>query len=129
MTSPSAPLAIEGNWQMVRAEFGGEAAPELVTRETELEFRAGAYAVRYAGQVMDQGRYEWIVEEASGHLVLHGTQGTNAGRRIPCLCQLVGDRLRICYGLDGVRPAAFTAGVDRTRYLVGYRRSGPTGSA
>jgi uncharacterized protein (TIGR03067 family) len=119
---------LEGHWQMVRAEWNGEAAPELVTRETQLEFTAAAYVVRYAGQVMDQGRYEWITEETSRHLVLHGTQGTNAGRRIPCLCQLVGDRLRICYGLDGTRPTDFGGGPDRQRYVAGYRRTDATRS-
>ncbi len=53
MTPPTA--SFEGTWQMIRAELNGEPAPELVTSKKVLELKAGNYAVRYAGQVIDSG--------------------------------------------------------------------------
>ena len=95
--------ALDGRWEMVRAERDGAVANELVALRIELEFSADRYVVRFAGQVADLGQY--AVELNS--LTLVGTEGPNQGRTIPCLFQRVGSRLRICYGLDGVVPAGF----------------------
>lgn len=113
---------IEGTWQMVRAELAGVMAPEMVTSHTVVSLDAGEYAVSYGGTVEDRGTYE--VEATTGHaaMVLRGVAGPNAGRTIPCIFQIMGDRLRVCYGLDGVRPVEFAAREGEQRYLVTYRR-------
>lgn len=105
---------------MVRAEFDGEGAPELVAEKTTLEVEAGAYQVRFDGEVADRGRFE--VTEASGAVVLRGEHGPNAGRTIPGIYQQVGDRLRICFGLSGVTPDGFKSIPGQMHYLVTYRR-------
>jgi hypothetical protein len=38
------------------------------------------------------------------------------------LFQLVGDRLRICYGMDGTAPTGFVSPPGSTHYLATYRR-------
>ena len=103
---------------MIHAELNGESAPELVTSQTVLELKAGVYAVRYAGQVMDHGTYEMGAE--AGQMVLHGTSGPNAGRTIPCLYQFAGNRLSVCYGLDGHQHIEFPACHAKMRYLAIY---------
>jgi len=114
------PTEILGRWQMIRAELAGEPAPELVTSRMVLELSAGHYEVVYAGEVSDAG--EWSDGPKAGTLTLLGKRGPNADRRIPCLYQLAGDRLRVCYGLDGTEPADFaTAGLAQ-RYTATYRR-------
>ena len=115
----SAPALI-GRWQMIRAELAGEPAPELVTSKLVLELEAGTYAVVYAGETSDSG--EWEPGPAEGTMILNGRNGPNAGRRIPCLYQQVGDRLRVCYGLDGVAPVDFTTTGRAGRYSASYRR-------
>lgn len=109
---------------MIRAEASGEEAPELVTQRTELSLTADAYAVRFAGEIMDRGALE--IGEATAApscaFVLRGTRGPNAGRVIPCIYQLKGDRLRICFGLDGVAPTQFATTTGDARYLATYRR-------
>lgn len=109
---------------MIRAELDGEAAPELVLERTRLRLVAGIYEFEFAGEVADRGTYEEQSAPEHRALALQGESGTNAGRTIPCIFQLVGDRLRVCYGLDGVRPVRFEAAAGQARYLVTYRRVG-----
>jgi len=104
---------------MVRAEFAGEDAPDMLALRVELELTADTYAVRFAGQVADRGNYALATANA---LTLTGTDGPNRGRTIPCIFQLVGNRLRICYGLDGAAPAAFATVSGTPHYLATYRR-------
>ncbi len=122
MTAP-APHAIEGLWLPVRAELDGVEAPVLVLERTEFTLHAGTYAVRFADEHHDRGHYELIAMD-SGHarLILTGTHGVNAGRTLPAIYQLVGNRLRICYGLNGVTPGTFSTCLDSACYLVSYRR-------
>lgn len=110
--------SLHGTWHPVRAELDGEAAPELALERMELLFEPDAYAVSFAGAVHDRGSY---VHTATT-LILTAQQGSNAGRVIPAIYQLVGDRLRICYGIDGIAPTAFATHEGSRRYLVTYRR-------
>lgn len=113
---------IEGTWQMVRAELAGEAAPELVASRTVVRLEGGKYEVEFGGEVSDRGTYQEDATTEQRTLVLAGVAGPNAGRTIPCIFQLMGDRLRVCYGLDGVLPEAFITRPGEQRYLVTYRR-------
>lgn len=114
--------SLDGTWQLVRAELNGEIAHELLTANTVLELKDGTYIVRYAGEVTDRGSFE-LNDSAEGHtLTVHGTEGINAGRTIPCLYQLAGNRLRVCYGLEGIAPTNFSSSASQQRYLALYRR-------
>jgi uncharacterized protein (TIGR03067 family) len=113
---------LEGAWQMIRAELAGEKAPELVATRTEVVLAAGTYQVRFDGRVVDRGSYELGAAVDLHTMILRGAAGPNAGRTIPCIYQIVGDRLRICYGVDGRAPADFTTSETQPRYLATYRR-------
>lgn len=117
-----APHSLDGRWQMIRAQHDGEAAPDLVAQRTAIELRGGRYTVFFDNQIADEGSFEIAGDADSPELVLRGESGPNAGRTIPCIYQVVGERLRICYGLAGVRPADFTTAPDQQRYLATYRR-------
>ena len=116
-------IPLDGRWQMVRAERGGESAPEMVVNRLEIEFGNDTYQVRFAGEVTDRGTYT-AEPGTPPTLSLCGTRGPNAGKTIPCLYQLVGDRLRICYGLDGTLPQEFATAPGTEPYLATYRRQG-----
>lgn len=107
---------------MVRAELNGDPAPEIVVQHTTLELTGGEYRVRFRGEVMDQGSIEQA--DAPTALLLRGTVGPNSGRIIPCLYQTTGERLRICFGLDGTPPNDFSTTAGGARYLATYRRTG-----
>jgi uncharacterized protein (TIGR03067 family) len=121
--------ALPGIWEMIRAEQNGEDAAALLALRIELELGANTYVVRFAGQIADRGTCTALWPEAvggtSGTLTLTGSEGPNAGRTIPCLCQIAGDRLRVCFGLDGTLPTGFSAAAGQPRYLATYRRQRP----
>ncbi len=117
----SAPL--DGVWEMIRAESGGENSPDLVALKVEFEVGAGTYVVRFAGQVADRGTF---IIDARGVLTLTGLESPNHDRTIPCIFQIAGDRLRVCYGLDGIAPSAFASPIGSTHYLASYRRKDRT---
>jgi uncharacterized protein (TIGR03067 family) len=114
---------LQGTWQMIRAELAGGQAPELVVQRTVVTLASGQYEVRFGGQLVDRGTYEAAETATFRTLVLRGAAGNNAGRTIPCIYQLAGDRLRVCYGLDGTTPNDFTTAPGQQRYLATYRRT------
>jgi uncharacterized protein (TIGR03067 family) len=107
---------------MTRAELGGEQAPELLAQRTIIEFSKGVYRVRFDEQIVDQGTFKTSPAEPYESLQLFGTSGPNDGRTISCIYQLVGERLRVCYGMDGCWPTEFTTIAGQNRYLATYRR-------
>lgn len=113
---------VDGTWKMVSADLNGEAAPELLLRRTTLELANGEYCVRFAGDVTDTGTFELGRNPAWKTMRLRGVEGLNAGRTIPCIYQLAGARLRICYGLDGVEPSEFRSISENANYIAIYRR-------
>ena len=112
---------IDGTWLMVRAELDGEVAPGLVVAKSRIEFAAGRYEARYGSETGDRGTFALGATGEHGTIELKVLEGPNRGRAIPCIYQRRGDRLRVCYGLDGVVPVDFSTGPGRQRYLVTYR--------
>jgi hypothetical protein len=118
---------------MIRAEFDGQSAPELIVQHTELHLTATRYSIRFDGQIADAGTFDLMPENpspptdsaiaaTSSTLLLRADFGPNAGRSVPCIFQLVRDRLRICFGLDGTLPSDFATAANSHRYLATYRR-------
>jgi uncharacterized protein (TIGR03067 family) len=122
MSNESITSPVIGMWQLVRAEFGGEETPELVVQQTTVEFTAASYRVRFAGRVVDRGTFELGGVVGTHTIVLRGVEGPNAGRTIPGVFQLRGDRLRVCYGINGIAPTEFGTSAGDERYLATYRR-------
>lgn len=112
--------SLPGRWQPLYAELDGEQAPAEVLAQTEFEFTADTYTVRFGRVASDTGTY--TVESTPHHLSLHGAIGPNAGRTIPCLYKFIEDTLMICYGLSGTRPKNFRTAPGAQLYLVTYRR-------
>lgn len=110
--------SLHGTWRPVRAELDGEAAPDLALERMELLLQPDTYSVSFAGVVHDSGSFTHT--ETTLHLTAR--TGPNAGRTIPAIYQLVGNRLRVCYGIDGQAPTAFSTHAGSQRYLVTYRR-------
>jgi uncharacterized protein (TIGR03067 family) len=122
-TTMSTVSHIQGRWQPFRAELSGESAPALALERMELALIEGTYTVLFAGKESDHGSYELSSTPDHQVITLKGERGANAGRTIPAIYQHVGDRLRICYGLDGVLPQTFATSKELPRYLVTYRRA------
>jgi uncharacterized protein (TIGR03067 family) len=123
--SQSDHAALEGRWSIVKAEFAANEMPALVAQKTELELAAGTYVVRFDGRPADRGSYLLGATSPHRSMILNGIEGPNVGRTIPAIYQLVGDRLRICYGIDGQTPGSFATTAASQLYLVTYRRKTP----
>ena len=121
-TSSEHAEAIAGTWQIVRAVLEGEEAPSLATEQIEVRLQVDRYEVRFGGSTSDRGHLRVTASSENTYIELTGVEGPNAGRVIPALFQYKGDRLRICYGLDGILPTDFSAAADSRRYLVFYKR-------
>ncbi|MEO7599728.1 MAG: TIGR03067 domain-containing protein [Opitutus sp.] len=121
MLDCDSPSPLEGSWQMIRAELNGDGAPELVVQRTVIKFSSGAYRVSFDGNVVDEGTCELTIIDAAPQLTLHGNSGPNSGRIIRAIFQQAGQRLRICFGLDGVLPTTFSTGPGTSRYVATYR--------
>jgi uncharacterized protein (TIGR03067 family) len=117
------PPLIEGLWRPLKAELSGETAPAMVLERMTLTLHEGRYQVHFGGEISDQGSYALTPGSPHAEMTLHGEAGANAGKKIPAIFQLVGDRLRICFGLDGTRPQAFATAATTRFYLVTYRRA------
>jgi len=113
---------LHGIWEMIRAESGGEPSSDLLALRVELHLTADTYRVHFAGELADQGTFTRAATGSHAALILLGGKGPNAGRTIPCIYQLVGDRLRVCYGMDGTVPAEFATVTGSPHYLATYRR-------
>jgi uncharacterized protein (TIGR03067 family) len=113
---------IEGTWQPVKAELAGEAAPDMALTKMRLILQAGTYAIHFGNEISDAGTYTLSALAEIRTIILTSVSGTNAGRTIPSIYQLAGDRLRICYGLNGTTPTEFASSNGSPHYLVFYRR-------
>ena len=122
MNLPDDASEVEGVWSMVRAEMDGVAAPELVARNLTLELACGEYRVRLNDETTDSGTFELGGTRNGQTMLLRGSEGPNSGRTIPCIYQITGDRLRVCYSFDGAMPTEFMTTGKRLRYLATYRR-------
>jgi uncharacterized protein (TIGR03067 family) len=111
-------MNLHGNWRPVRAELDGQEAPAMALDRMELLFTQERYTVSFAGEIHDHGVWSFTAST----LTLTGQHGANDGREIPAIYQLAGERLRVCYGLDGNVPAEFKTAANSQRYLVIYRR-------
>jgi len=113
---------LDGTWELLKAEMAGEAAPEELSTRTRLRLADGLYWVFFDGLLTDRGRFETSEGTNAKALQLRGLEGPNEGRTLPCIYRHNGERLRVCYGLDGVAPIRFATAAGEARYLATYRR-------
>ena len=111
-------MTLLGHWRPVRAELDGQAAPALALERMMFILSEDGYSVSFAGEIYDRGSFT----HTDTTLCMTAQQGPHDGRVISAIYQLVGDRLRVCYSLDGTAPLHFKTEPGSQRYLVTYRR-------
>jgi uncharacterized protein (TIGR03067 family) len=107
--------ALNGIWQPVRQELGGQPVPKsifenqrLVLRDTTYEFRADS-----------EGR--GTVKYFNGRMDIYGTEGVNAGKHITARYTIEKGILCICYNLSGEDyPKNFKTAGDSNLFLSIY---------
>ena len=114
--------AVEGNWRPVTAELAGRPMPEAVLKTISLKLGGDKYEV-FVGEHPDKGTYTLDGSTTPKGMTVTGTEGPNKGKTFPCIYELRGDTLRICYDLSGAkRPGEFKSIPGTKLYLVTYSR-------
>ncbi|MCC6650071.1 MAG: TIGR03067 domain-containing protein [Candidatus Eisenbacteria bacterium] len=110
---------VVGTWVPESAELGGAAFPLSSFDGAELHLTADGY--EFAG---DKGTYRVLSDAWPMPMDIMGKEGPNAGRTIPAICTLAGDKLIVCYQLGpGERPTAFVSPAGTQVFLVRYKRA------
>ena len=121
---------IEGIWSPVRGSLNGDPVPEMLLRHLTLTLHCGRYEIRFAEELQHHGSYKLSTFDSPySTLTLYPDSRFQSDSGPPCfpsIYQLKGDRLRICYALDGKQPADFQTQPGSQRYLITYRRIGLT---
>ena len=119
---PGDAKAIQGLWVPVTAELAGQAMPDTVVKTISLKLDSGNYEV-LVGSRPDRGTYTLDAASKPKGMTVTGTDGPNKGKSFPCIYELRGDTLQICYDLSGVkRPTEFKSSAGTKLYLVTYAR-------
>jgi len=113
---------VQGNWKPVTAELAGQPMAGAVLKTISLKLDNGKYEV-FVGTEPDRGTYTLDLSTQPKGMTINGTEGPNQGRTFPCIYELKGDTLRICYDLSGAkRPTEFKTLAGTKLYLVTYAR-------
>jgi len=113
---------VDGTWKPVEAEMGGMKLPAELMKDWSLELEKGKYVLKGA-ESPDQGTYAIDPKKKPRTMDILGTEGPNKGKSFPCIYELDGDTLRICYDLAGKkRPSEFKTAKQTKEYLVTYKR-------
>jgi uncharacterized protein (TIGR03067 family) len=114
--------AMEGTWEFVSAELGGQKLPDEVLKTMTLVLRDGKYTVKSPGPD-DTGTVRLDPTRRPKELDVAGLEGPNKGKSFPAIYELDGDSLKVCYDLDGKkRPTEFKSAPGTKQFLATYKR-------
>ena len=110
--------AVEGTWILTSAELGGKKLPDQGLEGTKLVLKSGHYQLQ-----IDEGTYK-IIPGTPAAMDIVGTNGPNKGKTLLAVYELKGDRLEICYDLEGkTRPTEFKTTTGTKQFLASYERA------
>lgn len=113
---------LTGTWKPVEVELAGTKFPEAVFANWRLELGKGTYVLKGA-ESPDRGTVKVDATQKPMTMDVTGTDGPNKGKTFPCIYELSGDTLKICYDLSGKkRPEEFKTEKGTKLYLVTYKR-------
>ena len=114
--------ALQGTWLPVKAELGGKPMSAEILKTVVLKLNKDNYETTVAGEP-DNGTWTVDVSTKPKGMTVNGVIGPNAGKTLPCIYEIEGDTLRICYDLSGAqRPTEFKTATGTKLYLVTYNR-------
>jgi uncharacterized protein (TIGR03067 family) len=114
--------ALQGTWLPEKAELAGQPMPAEVLKTIVLKLTKQEYEVTVAG-APDKGTWTIDASAKPKGMTIKGGAGPNVGKTFPCIYEIKGDTLRICYDLSGAkRPAEFKTTAGTKLYLVTYAR-------
>jgi len=116
---------LEGAWVPIAATVAGQDLRVGELRVKYLVLDAGGYSIiDRTNQVVDSGQY--LVNDAASPQTMDivGRDGPSAGRTMRAIYELQGDRLTVCYDLDGTaRPTNMQPADDQLLLSITYARA------
>ncbi len=110
--------AIQGTWEIVSAEIGGELFPVEAFNNVQLVLKDGTYKL-----AIDEGIYKLLDADGKKGIDVIGERGPNKGKTIPAIYEIKGDSMKICYDLAGkTRPGKFETEKGTRQFLATYKR-------
>jgi len=124
LSSAGALTELDGTWVPIAADISGQALVVGDLRVARLVLDRGGYEIiDHADHLVDRGdvRVDRSVFPPAMDIV--GVSGPHAGRTMLAIFQLDGDRLTVCYDLDGSeRPQGRHAQEDQLLLSITYAR-------
>ena len=113
---------MEGTWEFVSAELGGQKLPDEVLKTLTLVLKEEKYTVKSPGPD-DTGTVRLDPTKQPKELDVMGMEGPNKGKSFPAIYELDGDSLKVCYDLAGKkRPTEFKSAPGTQQFLAVYKR-------
>ena len=111
-----------GTWQLTKGVVGGNSLPEAAVKGIRLELTDGKYTLTGA-ESPDEGTWKLHPGKKPLGLDVKGTDGPNKGKTFLAICQLNGDKMKVCYDLSGKeRPTKFESKKNTLLFLAEYKR-------
>jgi uncharacterized protein (TIGR03067 family) len=113
-----------GDWVPVLMHLNGKKQPDKVAKAIRLTVSGDKYNT-VVGEEKDEGTLKLDATKTPREMDITPSVGENKGKILPCIYELKGNELKVCYGLDGTgRPANFDAGKDGDGVimLITYKR-------
>jgi uncharacterized protein (TIGR03067 family) len=118
-------MGLEGAWVPVEAQVAGQDIVVGELRVKYLVFDSGGYSIiDRTNHIVDSGEY--VVNDSASPQTMDivGRDGPNAGRTMLAIYELEGDRLTVCYDLDGdERPTNMQPQDDQLLLSITYARA------
>jgi len=114
-----------GDWTPVLMQLNGKKQPEELLKSIKLTIKGDKYNT-VVGKEKDEGTLKLDATKEPREMDITTSVGENKGKAIPCIYEIKGDELRVCYGLNGTaRPADFKTGEDEKGVvmLITYKRA------
>lgn len=113
-----------GDWTPVLMQLNGKKQPEELLKSIKLSIKGDKYNT-VVGKEKDEGTLKLDAAKEPREMDIVPGVGPNKGKLLPCIYEIKGDELRVCYGLNGTaRPADFKADEDAKGVvmLITYKR-------
>jgi uncharacterized protein (TIGR03067 family) len=116
---------LDGTWVPVAAEVSGQ---ELIVKELRVARlvldRGGYEIIDRSDAIVDRGDFRINRGVSPPTMDIVGVSGPNAGRTMLAIFELLGDRLTVCYELDGAgRPVDMRPNEDQLLLSITYARA------
>jgi uncharacterized protein (TIGR03067 family) len=112
---------LAGTWRVDAATYGGKDATSTF-KAAVLTIEEGKYKLVFGST--DAGTLTIDPSKKPKSMTIMGTEGPNKDKTIPCIYEIDGDTLKICYALGGAKeaPTEFKSTAENKALLMTYKR-------